>query len=153
MAIGFISIRASDSWCRCRKRNYAMSIKRLFDAVERRGDIGWRVAALILPITNRSRVTSRCAGKVGLREPASIRAARIWRPETMLLITRPYIRFWKRRHRAGTPNYQAAFLRGAIIGERGLQGRWWRDQLIPVQSPLTSRIRRHRRTSVVRCSS
>jgi hypothetical protein len=69
MAIGFNSIRASDSWCRCRKRNYAMSIKRVFDAVERRGDIGWRVAALVLPISNRSRVTSRCAGKIGLCEP------------------------------------------------------------------------------------
>jgi hypothetical protein len=46
-----------------------MSIKRLFDAVERRGDIGWRVAALVLPISNRPRVTSRCAGKIGLREP------------------------------------------------------------------------------------
>src|SRR5262247_251632 len=29
-----------------------------------------------------------------------MRAARIWRPETMLLITRLYIRFWKRRHRS-----------------------------------------------------
>jgi hypothetical protein len=28
-----------------------------------------------------------------------MRAARIWRPETMLLMTRIYIRFWKRRHR------------------------------------------------------
>ena len=46
-----------------------MSIERLFDAVERRGDIGWRVAALVLPISNRPRVTSRCAGKIGLREP------------------------------------------------------------------------------------
>src|SRR5215813_4444058 len=46
-----------------------MSIKRLFDAVERRGDIGWRVAALVLPISNRTRVTSSCAGKIGLREP------------------------------------------------------------------------------------
>ena len=46
-----------------------MSIKRLFDAVERRGDIGRRVAALVLPISNRPRVTSRCAGKIGLREP------------------------------------------------------------------------------------
>src|SRR5262249_51530518 len=63
------SIRASDSWCRCRKRNYAMSIKRLFDAVERRGDIGRQVAALVLPISNRPRVTSSCAGKIGLREP------------------------------------------------------------------------------------
>ena len=46
-----------------------MSIKRLFDAVERRGDIGRRVAALALPISNRPRVTSSCAGKIGLREP------------------------------------------------------------------------------------
>ena len=46
-----------------------MSIKRLFDAVERRGDIGRRVAALVLPISNRARVTSSCAGKIGLREP------------------------------------------------------------------------------------
>src|SRR5947209_15052909 len=46
-----------------------MSIKRLFDAVERRGDIGRRVAALVLPISNRPRVTSRCASKFGLREP------------------------------------------------------------------------------------
>jgi hypothetical protein len=46
-----------------------MSIKRLFDAVERRGDIGRRVAALVLPISNRPRVTSSCAGKIGLREP------------------------------------------------------------------------------------
>src|SRR5262249_13096150 len=67
--IKFNSIRASDSWCRCRKRNYAVSIKRLFDAVERRGDIGRRVAALVLPISNRPRVTSSCAGKIGLREP------------------------------------------------------------------------------------
>jgi hypothetical protein len=46
-----------------------MSIKRMFDAVERRGDIGRRVAALVLPISNRPRVTSSCAGKIGLREP------------------------------------------------------------------------------------
>ena len=46
-----------------------MSIERLFDAVERRGDISRRVAALILPISNRPRVTSSCAGKLGLREP------------------------------------------------------------------------------------
>jgi hypothetical protein len=46
-----------------------MSIKRLFDAVERRGDIGRRVAALVLPISNRPRVTSSCTGKIGLREP------------------------------------------------------------------------------------
>src|SRR5262249_11294461 len=46
-----------------------MSIKRLFDAVERRGDIGRRVAALVLPISNRPRVTSSGAGKISLREP------------------------------------------------------------------------------------
>src|SRR5262249_36723789 len=45
-----------------------MSIKRLFDAVERRGDIGRRVAALVLPISNRPRVTSSCTGKARLRE-------------------------------------------------------------------------------------
>ena len=47
-----------------------MPIKRLFDAVERRGDIGRRVAALVLPISNRPRVTSSRAGKIGLREPS-----------------------------------------------------------------------------------
>src|SRR5262245_11859830 len=46
-----------------------MSIKRLFDAVERRGDIGRRVFALVLPISNRPRVTSSCVGKIGLSEP------------------------------------------------------------------------------------
>jgi hypothetical protein len=46
-----------------------MSIKRLFDALERRDDIGRRVAALALPISNRPRVTSSCAGKIGLRQP------------------------------------------------------------------------------------
>jgi hypothetical protein len=46
-----------------------MPIKRLFDAVEGRGDIGRRFAAFILPISNRARVTSRCAGKLRLREP------------------------------------------------------------------------------------
>ena len=45
-----------------------MAVKRLFDAVERRGDIGRRVAALGLPISNRPRVTSSCAGKARLRE-------------------------------------------------------------------------------------
>src|SRR5262249_37690386 len=45
-----------------------MSIKRLFDAVERRGDIGRRVAALVLPISTRRRVTSSCTGKAHLRE-------------------------------------------------------------------------------------
>ena len=46
-----------------------MSIKRLLDAVERGGDIGRRVAALVLPISNRPGVTSSCAGKVRLRQP------------------------------------------------------------------------------------
>src|SRR5215831_14101505 len=63
------STRASDSRCRCRKWNYAMSIERLFDAVECGGDIGRRVAAFVLPISNGTRVTSSCAGKIGLREP------------------------------------------------------------------------------------
>src|SRR5262249_24708513 len=45
-----------------------MSIKRLFDAVERTGDIGRRVAALVLPISNRPGVTSSCTGKARLRE-------------------------------------------------------------------------------------
>src|SRR5215471_7714686 len=46
-----------------------MSIKCPFDACERRGDIGRRVAALVLPKSNRPRVTPSCAGKIGLREP------------------------------------------------------------------------------------
>jgi hypothetical protein len=46
-----------------------MSIQRLLDAVERRGDIGGRIAALVLPISNRPRVTSSCAGEISLREP------------------------------------------------------------------------------------
>src|SRR5215510_606531 len=50
-----------------------------------RTDRGWHPTA---------RARSACVS------PASIRAARIWRPETMLLITRLYIRFWKRRHRS-----------------------------------------------------
>src|SRR5215831_15748511 len=50
-----------------------------------RTDRGWHPTA---------RARSACVS------PASIRAARIWRPETMLLITRLYIRFCKRRHRS-----------------------------------------------------
>src|SRR5262245_37599786 len=46
-----------------------MSIKRLFNAVERRGDARLRVAALVLPISNRPRMTPSCTGKIGLREP------------------------------------------------------------------------------------
>ena len=41
-----------------------------------RGDIGRRVAALVLPISNRARVTSSCAGKIGLREPGEVHAKR-----------------------------------------------------------------------------
>src|SRR5215469_10099260 len=50
-----------------------------------RTDRGWHPAA---------RARSACVS------PASIRPARIWRPETMLLIVRLYTRFWKRRHRS-----------------------------------------------------
>src|SRR5215471_5985949 len=50
-----------------------------------RTERGWHPAA---------RARSACVS------PASIRAARIWRPETMLLINKLYIRFWKRRHRS-----------------------------------------------------
>src|SRR5262245_42772306 len=100
MAIGFNSIRASDSWCRCRKRNYAMSIKRLFDAVERRGDIGRRVAALVLPISNGPRVTSGCAGKIGLREPGEHTSGpNLASRDNVAHNPILYIRFWKRRHR------------------------------------------------------
>jgi len=45
-----------------------MSIKRLLDVVERRGDIRWRVVALVLPISDRPGMTSSCASKIGLRE-------------------------------------------------------------------------------------
>jgi hypothetical protein len=64
-----MQLKESDSWCRYRKRNHAMLIKRLLDGVERRGDIGRRVIALVLPISNRARMTSSCTGKIGLREP------------------------------------------------------------------------------------
>jgi len=46
-----------------------MSIERLFDAVEGRGDIGRSVPTLVLPISNRPRVASGFTGKLGLREP------------------------------------------------------------------------------------
>src|SRR5262249_9004572 len=95
------SIRASDSWRRCRKRNYAMSIKRLFDVVERRGDIGRRVAALVLPISNRPRVTSGCAGKIRLREPGEHTSGPNL-PSRDNVAHNPtlYIRFWKHRHQS-----------------------------------------------------
>src|SRR6266480_531892 len=77
-----------------------MSIKRLFDAVERRGDIGRRVAALVLPISNRPRVTSSCAGKIGLREPGEHTSGPNLASRDNVAHTRIYIRFWKRRHRS-----------------------------------------------------
>ncbi len=77
-----------------------MSIERLFDAVERRGDIGRRVAALVLPISNRPRVTSRCAGKIGLREPGEHTSGPNLASGDNVAHTRLYIRFWKRRHRS-----------------------------------------------------
>jgi hypothetical protein len=78
-----------------------MSIRRLFDAVERRGDIGRRIAALVLPIPNRPRVTSSCARKLGLREPGEHTsgpnlASRDNVAHNHNLHT--YIRLWKRRH-------------------------------------------------------
>src|SRR5262245_56236066 len=101
MAIGFNSTRASDSWRRCRKRSYAMSIERLLDAVERRGDIGRRVAALVLPISNRPRVTSGGAGKIGLCEPGEhTTGPNLASRDNVAHNQRNYIRFWKRNHRS-----------------------------------------------------
>src|SRR5262249_46427994 len=94
-----IQLEQSDSWRRCRKRNYAMSIKRLFDAVERRGDIGGRVAALVLPISNRPRVTSSCTGKIRLCEPGEHTSGPNLASQDNVAHSRIYIRFWKRRHR------------------------------------------------------
>ena len=99
-----------------------MSIERLFDAVERRGDIGWRVAALGLPISNRPRVTSRCAGKIGLREPGEHTSGPNLASGEMLLITRLYIRVWKRRHRAGTPIIRRPFLEARLSAKGGFRG-------------------------------
>ena len=97
-----------------------MSIKRLFDAVERGGDIGRRAAALVLPISNRPRVTSRCARKIGLREPGehtsgpnlASRDNVAHNPTLYTILETPL------EHQI----YQAAFLRGAIIGKRGASG-------------------------------
>ena len=78
-----------------------MSIKRLFDAVERRGDIGRRVAALVLPISNRPRVTSGCAGKLRLGEPGEHTSGpNLASRDNVAHNPRIYIRFWKRRHRS-----------------------------------------------------
>jgi len=99
-----------------------MSIKRLLNAVERRSDIGRRVAALVLPISNRPRVTSSCAGKIGLREacqhtsgPNLASRDNIAHNQTLYTILETPPPGWN-------TNYQAAFLRGAIIGERGASG-------------------------------
>src|SRR5262245_37203623 len=77
-----------------------MSIKRLFDAVERRGDIGRRVAALVLPISNRPRVTSSCAGKIGLREPGEHTSGPNLASRDNVAHDQIYIRFWKRCYRS-----------------------------------------------------
>ena len=72
-----------------------MSIKSLFDAVERRGDIGRRVAALVLPISNRPRVTSSCAGKIGLGEPSEHASGPNLASRDNVAHNPIYIRFWK----------------------------------------------------------
>jgi hypothetical protein len=77
-----------------------MSIKRLFDAVERRGDIGRRVAALVLPISNRPRVTSGCAGKIGLREPGEHTSGANLASRDNVAHNQNLYNFWKRRHRS-----------------------------------------------------
>jgi hypothetical protein len=108
-----IQLEQSDPWCRYRKRHYAMSIKRLFDAVERRGDIGRRVAALVLPISNRPRVTSCCAGKIGLREPGEHTSGPNLASRDNVAHNQNLYNFWKRRHRS--PRFDAA---PDHIGER-----------------------------------
>jgi hypothetical protein len=76
-----------------------MANKRLLDAIERGFDIGRRVGVFAFPITDRSRVTSRCAGKFGFCvSPASMRPARICRPETTLPMAKLIYRFRTRRH-------------------------------------------------------
>ena len=65
-----MQLEQSDSWRRCQKRNYAVLIERLLNAVERSGDIGRWIAALALPISDRPRVTSHYTGKLGLGEPS-----------------------------------------------------------------------------------
>ena len=47
-----------------------MGNKRLLDAIERGFDIGRRVGVFAFPISDRSRMTSSCAGKIRLREPS-----------------------------------------------------------------------------------
>src|SRR5690349_23991271 len=95
-----------------------MSIKRLFDAVERRGDIGRRIAALVLPISNRPRVTSRCAGKLRLREPGEHTSGPNLASRDNVAHDRLYIPFWVRA--TGDPALSKAgskiFSYGVLIG-------------------------------------
>src|SRR5262245_22196258 len=77
-----------------------MSIKRLLDAVERRGDIGRRVAALVLPISNRQRVPSGCARNIGLCERREHTSGPNLASPDNVAHDQIYIRFWKRRHRS-----------------------------------------------------
>jgi hypothetical protein len=76
-----------------------MSIKRLLDVVERRGDIGRWVVALVLPISNRPRMTSNCTGEVGLREPGEHTSGPNLASRDNVAHNRLYIRSWKRRQR------------------------------------------------------
>jgi hypothetical protein len=46
-----------------------MTIKRQFDAIECRGDVGRLLAALVLPISDGPRVTSGSARQIRLRQP------------------------------------------------------------------------------------
>src|SRR6516164_2920422 len=96
-----------------------MSAHALCGSGRSRGLRGWRDCCHLSILWRRSELSLIHALRSQQRYSLHIRAARIWSPETMLLITELYIRFWKRRHRAETPNYQAAFLRGAITGESG----------------------------------
>src|SRR5215471_11422695 len=96
-------LKQSDSWRRCRQRTYAMSIKRLFDAVERRGDIGRRVDVLVLPISNRPRVTSSCAGKIRVRMAGEQTSSPNFASRDKVAQNPLYIRFGKCRHTASKP--------------------------------------------------
>src|SRR5262245_33294114 len=91
-----------------------MSIKRLLDAVECGGDIGRRVAPLVLPVSNGPRVTSSCASKIGLREPGEHTSGpnlasrdNVAHNPTLYTKSARYVRFApiasKIRHRSETP--------------------------------------------------
>jgi hypothetical protein len=78
-----------------------MSIKRLLDAVERRGDTSWRAVGFVLPMSNRPRVTASCTGKLGLREPGEHTSGPNLVSRDNIAHSRDlYTRFWKRRHRS-----------------------------------------------------